>query len=72
MNKDKKQYRTLETCVSKCMVGCVKGKISRSKTHDSIRLGTSNYMASFIKEEFPNLNFEEDKHSVEKNCNICY
>ena len=66
MKKEKKEKRPPtehQTRVSKCMV-VLKERYAQVK-HQT-RLGTANYMASYIKNEFSNIDFETDTDKVEQ------
>ena len=66
MKKEKKEKRPPtehQTRVSKCMV-VLKERYAQVK--HQIRLGTANYMASYIKNEFSDIDFETDTDKVEQ------
>jgi hypothetical protein len=66
LKKEKKEKRPPtehQSRVSKCMV-VLKERYGQVK--HQIRLGTANYMASFIKDEFTNIDFDTELDKVEQ------
>lgn len=63
MKKEKRAPTEHQSRVSKCMV-VLKERFGQVK--HQIRLGTANYMATFIKTEFTDIDFDTDKEKVEQ------